>query len=460
MNGLIFRLALALLVACSAGQVCCAAEPDASPATDSADWMDLSHVPSPQLTGLQFTMMRQKLSSLTSPYASNLSLPSAGDIASTYTYGIYLGWEPISRLQLYLDLEKFQGAAIGNATGLASLTNGDAIRSGSQDLPHEPYIARKFVRYTIALDAPEHEADRSLDQLSGFEADTRLEFKFGTMAVTDDFDRNRYANSTRTQFENWSLFNNTAWDFAADTRGYTNGLMLAYVGPVWSVRYGIYQMPKFANGQPLCAPISRCRGENFEITWVQPKVDGLVIRFLAYRNIYNGGDYREAIAVARANGTTPDIAADDRPGRSKYGLGLNIEQPLADAGETGLFTRLGWNDGRNESFAFTEIDRLFSLGAQVDGLHWWRPADRAGIAYVIGGLSSPHEQYLAAGGQGFVVGDGRLNYGLEQVLEAYYRFEPVRHVQLSVDYQRIKNPGFNQDRGPANVMGFRIHLDY
>ena len=425
-----------------------------------SDWLSklsINHVPLPQLTGLQFTLTRQHLYPLKSPYASNLSLPPQGATASSYTYGVYLGWEPIRHFQLYLDLELFQGRGIGNVTGLGSLTNGDPIRQGSSGLPKTPYVARKYVRYLLPLDESVHRVEQAQDQLPGEEADRRLEIKLGTVAVADDFDKNRYANSTRTQFENWSLFNNTAYDYAADTRGYTGGFMVGYISPVWSLRYGIYQVPKFANGQPLDNPITKANGQQLELTLQQPKDSGAVLRILVYQNTGRMGLYREALAIARANGTRPDITADDKPYRRKYGFALSGELPLADNGETGLFTRIGWNDGRAESFAFTEVDRLVTLGGQIDGVHWWRPTDRVGIAYIIGNLSGPHKAYLAAGGQGFVLGDGRINYGAERILETYYRFEPIRHVQLTADFQHIDHPGYNK-AGPeiphSDIGGF------
>ncbi|GAC1626849.1 MAG: hypothetical protein NVS9B10_15220 [Nevskia sp.] len=424
-----------------------------------ADFIDLGTVPLPQLVGAQYTLIRQHLDTLHSPYASNLSLRGDGDTESTNTYGVYLGWEPLKHLQLYLDLELFQGAGISGTTGLGSLTNGDAIRAGSANLAKGPYIARKVLRYTLPLGSGTHPVARGKDSLAGEEADTRLEFRGGFVSVADDFDRNRYANDTRTQFQNWSLFNNTAWDFAADTRGYTGGGMLAYIATDWALRFGLYQVPKLANGQKLDSPLTRARGEYLELT-LQPRPEGAVLRLLVYENVGNFGRYRAAINSAAAAGTTPDIVADDRRGRHKYGLALNGELPLADGGETGLFARLGWNDGRTESFAFTEVDRQLSFGAQVAGRHWGRGEDRLGLAYVIAGLSQDHRDYLAAGGQGFVVGDGRLAYGTERVLEAYYRFAPLRFLQISPDVQYIENPGYNRDRGPATVIGFRVHAEY
>jgi high affinity Mn2+ porin len=288
---------------------------------------------------------------------------------------------------------------------------------------------------------------------------SHLEFKVGTMAVVDDLDRNRYANSPRTQFQNWSLMNNAAWDFNADTRGFTNRVMVGYIQPDWALRFGVYQMPSEANGQHLDTPLSKARGENLELT-LHSAGHETIVRLLAYRNIARMGIYRDAIARGIAQGTPPDIVADDRDSRKKYGFGINIEQPFTDDGESGLFARLGWNDGKTETFAFTEVDRTAILGAQVAGNHWGRAEDRLGVAYVVNGLSADHRAYLATGGQGFVIGDGALNYGTERILEAYYRMPLGKYAQLSPDVQYIQNPGYNRDRGPASAVGLRLHLEY
>ena len=414
----------------------------------------------PQFLGAQFTLIRQHLYPLTSPYSSPLSLISNGGTNSTYTGGVSLGWEPIRHTQFYFDEEKFIGSGVSNDTGLASLTNGDAVRAGAQGLPQKPYVARAYVRFLDPLDGSQEQAvAHAEDQLATYEPDRHLEFKLGIMAVNDDFDQNRYANTTRSQFENWSLINNTAWDFAADTRGYTTGGLVAWVSGPWTARLGIYKMPHMANAQPLAA-ITQARGQNAELDWVQPGQNGIVLRLLAYQNVASMGDYNDAIAAGQLQGQAPSIVANDAPNRHKNGLGLNVEKPLADDGETGLFARLGANDGHTESFAYTEMDRVLSMGGQINGVHWGRSTDQIGIGYVIGGLSPEHRAYLAAGGEGFVVGDGKLNYDYEQVLETYYRFVPLKGVQISPDFQYIVNPGFNRDRGPASVVGIRLHLEY
>ena len=420
----------------------------------------------PMLLGAQYTFILQNQSALRSPYTGPLSLNPSGDTQPTHTIGIYLGWAPISCGRLYLDVEKFMGAGVSNATGLAGLTNGDVVREGANGLRKQFYIARSYARFMLPLGDSLTTVDRAQDQIPGHEAATRLELKVGRVALPDDFDQNRYANSPRTAFMNWSLWADTAWDYAANTRGYTDGFVIGYISPDWSLKYGAFLMPELANHQTLEPSFRRARGQNLELT-LSPWRSGTIVRLLAYLNTARMGDYREALAIAAASGTVPDIVADDREGRHKRGFGVNAEQPLGDNGDTGLFLRWGWNDGKTETFAFTEVDTVESFGAQLAGSHWGRSDDRLAMALVSESLSGPHRDYLAAGGAGFLLDDGRLNYGHEQILEAYYRAQyiwpqqpgPVRW-QLSPDFQYVVNPGYNRDRGPVHFWSVRLHLEY
>ena len=183
----------------------------------------------PQLLGAQYTFITQIQNSLHSPYEGPLSLNPRGDHARSHTFGAYFGLPVTSRLSAYLDIEMFRGEAVSHSTGLAGLTNGDVIRGGGGTLGRGAYVARAFLTYDIPLGDKTTKVKRKMDQLPGDQADDRLSFKLGLMAVNDDFDQSRYGNSTRTQFMNWSLFNSPAWDFAADTRGYTVGGLVTYV---------------------------------------------------------------------------------------------------------------------------------------------------------------------------------------------------------------------------------------
>jgi high affinity Mn2+ porin len=457
------RGAALLLALCAAATACGAPAADADESAPAQAPAPANSAP--MLLAAQYTGIEQWQSRLTSPYVGVHSLLPDGDRQATHTYGFYGGWAARPWAQLYLDAEKFMGAGVSDATGLGGLTNGDVIREGVPGLKKQFYIARAYARFMLPLSGAVAAVARGQDQLPGTEAVRRLELKVGQLSVSDDFDHNAYANSARTQFLNWSLWNNTSWDFAANTRGYTDGFVIGYVSPAWTLRYGMYRMPLYANAQTM-ETLLRAREQNLELT-LSPAAVSTVVRLLAYTNTARMGDYAQALAIAAATGAVPDVAANDQNGRHKYGYGLNAEQPLADGGDSGLFTRLGWQDGRTEDFVFTEVDREASAGGQLSGVHWQRADDRAGVAAVIEGLSEVHREYLAAGGSGFLLGDGRLNYAPEQILEAYYRAQwhwsaagAALRVQLSPDFQYIRNPGFNQDRGPVRFYALRLHLEY
>jgi hypothetical protein len=413
-----------------------------------------------RLLGAQATFIGQDLRPFAAKYSGPLSLSDSGDRQVSQSYGLYGGAclnTTTSMFTAYLDLEMVRGSGISHASGVAAITNGDVLRQGSVDLGSGPYVARGFVRWTIPLPSAARDTiEASMDAFPAVVSTHRVEINAGKFAATDLFDLNRYANSTRTQFLDWVLFNNGAWDYAADTRGYSNGVVFAWITPQWILRAGSLQMPIFANGNRFDGDIARARGDNVELTIDAPR--DAVLRFLAYVNQARMGRYSVATAEGLARGVTPDVVADDAPGRVKYGFAVNGEFPIADNDSTGVFGRIGWNDGRTESFAFTECDRHVSLGAQVAGDRWRRSGDVFGIAAVADGLSAPHRAYLAAGGKGFLLGDGALRYGPESALEAYYSFRFAHYFWLSPDVILISNPGYNRDRGPAVVFSARIGL--
>ena len=412
----------------------------------------------PILLAAQYNGIYQHLEPFSAAYSGPQSFPSTGDEATSQTFGIYFGMAISSRWQSYLDIERFVGDGLGNAQGLGSPTDGDVVRAGTS-LPKDAYIARAYLQYLLPLGDGVAPVARAQDQLPGETPTQAFLFKAGKLAVGDDFDQNRYANSARTEFESWALVNDGAYDYAADTRGYTDGLVFGYLQSTWSLKFGIYRMSQRANQEALEWPLPRAHGDNLELD-LMPDSSGTVLRFLLYRNVARMGIYQDAIDKALATGLTPDVASDDADGREKHGFGFNLEQPLADDGDTGLFLRAGWNDGQTETFEFTEVDRTLSLGTQISGTHWGRTDDRLGVAVVIDGISAVHQRYLELGGCGFELCDGRLDYGHESVMEAYYRVQVGEYAQISPDIQFIENPGYNRDRGPARVYGLRLHLQY
>jgi high affinity Mn2+ porin len=256
---------------------------------------------------------------------------------------------------------------------------------------------------------------------------------------------------------NWSLMSNGAWDYPANTRGYTIGLVVEYHTPLWATRLALTQMPTYANGPNLDEHVNKAYG----LTWEGEKNIRInnrpgVARLLLFHNQAAMGNYEEAV---KKNSLSPDITGGRAEPRTKNGAGISLEQEIAN--NAGLFMRAGWNDGHNETWAFTEIDQTVSGGIMWKGAGWARKNDELGTAIVVNGISQQHRNYLATGGYGFMIGDGRLNYGHEAIMEVYYRFSiPQLFVSISPDYQFVLNPGYNKDRGPINIIGVRAHVEW
>jgi high affinity Mn2+ porin len=160
------------------------------------------------------------------------------------------------------------------------------------------------------------------------------------------------------------------------------------------------------------------------------------------------------------NGTdkTPDVTLYRKQGTLKQGFGLNVEQALP--ANFRAFMRAGWNEGHHESFAYTEMNSTFAIGAELPGDAWGRKFDQVGSAFETGGISNKHWQYLALGGLGFILGDGKLNYSRENVSETYYNAHIVSGLYMAVQLSYVVNPGYNKDRGPVVVPGVRAHMDF
>ena len=373
----------------------------------------------------------------------------------SYTTTLFLGRRLWSGAALYFDPEIASGEGLSHASGVAGFTNGEITRINQP--PPTPYVARLYFRQSLDLggDASE-KVEAGPNQLSDTLSTSRLDFRFGKMAAGDVFDANAYAHDPRTQFLDWALFENGAWDYPADTRGYTVGPSLELVQPAWSLRYGIFLMPRFANGLPYDYAIADNHGQVLEgeFRWSLQERPG-VVRLLAYVNNARMGNYRETIDEPAAG---MDVTRTRQSGRAKYGAGLSAEQELTR--EIGIFLRAGWDDGKTESFAFTEIDRTLTPGVSVKGALWGRPEDILGMAYVLNGLSADHRAYLARGGIGFIIGDGQLHYGFEQIFETYYALKIMGSLTLSGAYQLVENPAYNRDRGPANIASLRVHVEF
>jgi len=406
----------------------------------------------------QANFIRQQHSSFPAQYSGPNSFLPESEHATSRVETLYTGFQITNRLEILGDVESAGGAGLSRALGIAGFTNVDVVRNPT--LGEDPYFSRVMLHYTIPLGAETSEATRNPLALASTVPVRRLELRLGKMSTVDFFDLNSPGSDSHLQFMNWAAVNNGAFDYAADTRGYTYGFVAEYYAKAWAARFGEMLMPTVANGITLDWNIARARGENFEAeyhTAFLPK-RASVVRALAFVNHANMGSYREAIdGYLSGRDSVPDITLYRQQGRVKYGFGLNAEQELA----SGLraFGRLGWNDGANESFAYTEIDRTAEVGADLRGNRWHRSQDKLGAAFVVNGISGDHRRYLALGGLGFILGDGGLNYGLEKIFETYYTLHVWRGISVAADYQHVQNPGYNRDRGPTSVVSFRIHVE-
>jgi hypothetical protein len=395
-------------------------------------------------------------------YSGPNSLTPWPQSATTHILTLYTGYELSPTTEVFADVEYATGGGIGTALGVAGYTNLDSVRTvQGVALSRAPYLARLLLRQIIPLSNERVEADRDALHLATLLAARRIEFRLGKFDIVDFLDLNSYGADSHLQFLNWTVDNDGAYDYSANTRGYTDGLILEYDDHWWTVRFAETLMPKVANGIHLDADIARARAENLELEargnllWNRPGV----VRFLSYLNHADMGNYQEAIREYLNDPVAPpNITATRRQGRHKYGFGLNLEQDLTS--HLSVFGRLGWSDGRNESFAYTEVDRTLELGAYGKGDWWRRRNDRAGVALVANGIVKAHQQYLALGGLGFLLGDGGLTYGPEKIVEAFYTAHLWRGFFASFDVQHINNPGYNKARGPVVVPGVRFHVDF
>ena len=348
---------------------------------------------------------------------------------------------------------------LSNALGIAAFPNLDVVRNPS--LSQGVYAARYFIHYTVPLTADRVEEQPNPFYLQDSIPRRRIEFTMGKMSMVDFFDLNAVGSDSHLQFTNWAIDNNGAYDYAANTRGYTVAAMLSYAGPKFEARYAEALMPTVANGIDLEADLRTARADNLELEWKPQWFQGLEtrIRPLAYLNHANMGDYGQAIAAYQQGvDKVPDVTLYRHQGSLKQGFGLNVEQALP--ANFRAYFRAGWNEGHKESFAYTEMNSTVSFGFELPGDAWGRKEDQIGSAFETGGISTKHREYLALGGLGFILGDGRLNYGREEVSETYYNVHVVSGLYMGVQLSFINNPGYNRDRGPVVVPGVRAHMDF
>jgi high affinity Mn2+ porin len=401
-------------------------------------------------------------------YSGAGSLNSKGEIQETVTLDLFAGMRLWRGAEVHIDGLMWQGFGLSQTHGIEAFPNGDAFKAGTE-IPNY-IVARLFIRQTIGLGGEQEDVPDSQLALAGKQDISRLTITLGRFTPTDIVDHNTYAQDPHTQFMNWATMGNLAWDYGQDTIGFTTGLALELNQPKWALRYGFFQMPGEKNGytsedQFLKWPAEGADGP-FLKSWAMMteferrySVNGHpgAIRFQAWLNEADMASYDAATAILKADGPGADISAA-RAYRYKYGFGLNWEQEVSK--DAGLFSRLGWNDGHNESWTYSDANWSASLGLSVKGEAWRRPDDGFGLVGIVSGASRDNQKFLEAGGVDLTDGDGALSYCPEKVVEVYYNLQIWKTIHATLDYQFVTDPAFNRDRGPVSIFGARLHWEF
>lgn len=419
----------------------------------SAQSLDTIRTARLTLHGQTTVISQHKLNFGPVPYTGDNSLHPEAETQTSLTSTIFAGARLWRGAAVYFNPEIAGGSGLSQALGLADAPNGETFRIG--DPSPKLYVARLFFQQIIACSSSVSRQESDANQLEGTIPDRYVSITVGKVGIADFFDHNSYSHDPRTQFMCWGLMDNGAWDYPANTRGYAPSVVLEWIKPDQAWRLGISLLPKTANGPQMNWQIQRSNSTSLEYTRnfaVMGKPGAL--RLMAFYNTTNMGDYRKALGDAPIN---PNVADTRAYGRNKYGFAFNAEQQLG--AYLGAFARASWNDGKHETWCFTEIDHSASAGISLNGQRWKRPDDHFGMAGVVSGLSKPHRDYLQAGGKGFMLGDGSLKYKAEYLMETYYSCALRKHhFYISGAYQLVYNPGYNGDRsGPVHIFSFRLH---
>lgn len=386
-------------------------------------------------------------------YSGPNSLRFDSEVKETVSLDFQGGWRLWPGAEVHGDLLVWQGLGFSNTRGIEGFPNGEAFRLGSE-LPNVN-LARLFLRQDFALGPDRQAEEDSALILAGQRPVSRFTVTVGKFSAKDVFDTNGYANDPRTQFLNWGLMANEAWDFPADALGYITGASLELNEPKWAVRYGFFQMPRNSNGTAIDSHYLDAWGmvAEFERRFSIGERPG-AIRVLAFLNRAQMGSFQETLD----HPTRPADIQATRAYRLKFGFGVNMQQEIWK--NIGAFMRLGWNDGKTESWCFADVDRTATAGISIKGSAWRRPQDTVGLAGGLNAISRVHRDFFAAGGTGILAGDGALRYGYEKFLECYYDFRLWKTVHLTADYQFVTDPAYNEDRGPVSIVSGRVHWEF
>lgn len=402
----------------------------------------------------QATYTEQETDGFHAPYAGPNSL-SPGIGRETADATLYLGTRLWRGAELWVNPEADQGFGLDDTLGLAGFSSGEAYKLGR----NAPYfrLQRAFIRQTIDLGGEIAETEAGPNQFAMQQSADRLVVTAGKLSVVDIFDVNRYAHDPRADFLNWSVIDAGTFDYAADAWGYSVGAAAEWYTGAWAWRAGGFDLSDTPNSVRLEPGFHEYQIEleaehRHELLGQPGKIDLTIFESRGRMALL-----QDAITHGEATGL-PAEPAPVRHYRKRDGISVNLEQQLT--ANVGVFARLGDAGGNVESYDFTDIDRTLSAGVSVSGGPWHRPGDTVGMAGVVNALSGDRRQYLAAGGLGILIGDGKLPHaGHEEILETYYELAAMSAVHVTLDYQWVGNPAYNRDRGPVSIFSVRIHVE-
>lgn len=403
----------------------------------------------------QQTVITQYKPSFGADYTGANSLLTKSETQSSLTTTLFGGARLWKGAEAYFNPELSGGSGLSKTLGAAGFPNGETFRVGGAE--PKIYIARLYFTQNFEWGREKDTIADDLNQLGGLKSKRYFSVTVGKFGMADFYDGNEFSHDPRTQFMNWALMDNGAWDYPANTRGYVMGIHTELGQPNWTLRFAFTMSTTEANGAIWDAKIGKANTQTleYERRYTLNGNKGTV-RVLGFRNNGKMGNYRQALAM---NPNNPVVDTNLVYGKHKYGFGISADQYLSK--DFGVFAKLSYNNGKTETWYFTEIDRSLSFGGVLKGSSWKRGDDELGLAFVANGLSKAHSDYLAAGGYGFIIGDGRLNYGHELIAELYYKVNAFeKKFWLSPDYQFIMNPAYNKDRGPVNVFSLRAHVEF
>ncbi len=410
----------------------------------------------------QATFVWQSYPPIRSPYEGLNSVPGSGQGREVWDATLYAGIRLWHGAEVWIDPEIDQGFGFANTLGVAGFPNGESFKLGSS----YPYarVQRAFLRQTIDLGGETGKVNADINQFAETQTANRLVLTVGKFFVPDIFDTNKYANSAKTDFMNWSLLNAPTFDFAGDAWETTYGVVAEWYQDSWTLRGGVFDLSATPEGgiSPTAFGLDPTL-DQFQMVgeieerhqlWGQPGK----LKVTAFLSRGRAGQFQNAIDLAQLTGQPADINAV-RGYTSRPGVSINLEQQVCET--VGVFARAGWADGNVEPWDFTDVDRTVSGGVSLNGKPWGRPGDTVGIAGAINNISTIHQAFLDAGGLGIVIGDGQLPIpGPEQIFETYYSYALTSVSRLSFDYQFINSPAYNTQRGPVNVFSVRMHAQF